>query len=80
MALFTPLDELKLIAGNGRDKKRVNYFYDNDIGNFGYEMGHPMKPQRIRLTHSLVMTYDLYQGMEVYVRAPVCPAFDIYLR
>jgi histone deacetylase 1/2 len=71
MASFTPLDEL--IVGNGHGKKRINYFYDGDIGTFGYETGHPMKPQRIRLAHSLIMNYGLYKGMEVYVRGSDCP-------
>lgn len=65
MALFAPLDT-SLRAGNA--KKRVNYFYDMDIGNFGYELSHPMKPHRIRLTHSLVMNYGLARKMEIYVR------------
>lgn len=52
----------------GRSKKKVNYFYDSDIGNFAYEAGHPMKPQRVRMTHSLVMRYNLYTKMEIHVR------------
>jgi hypothetical protein len=29
---------------------------------------HPMKPTRIRMTHSLVMNYGLYKKMEIFVR------------
>ncbi|KAL8435703.1 hypothetical protein ACSSS7_002306 [Eimeria intestinalis] len=47
-------------------RKRVAYFYDPDIGSFYYGPGHPMKPQRIRMAHALVLSYDLYKHMEVY--------------
>jgi histone deacetylase 1/2 len=50
------------------DKKRVAYFYDSDIGNYSYVTGHPMKPHRIRLAHSLIMNYGIYKHLEVYVR------------
>lgn len=47
-------------------KRRVSYFYDPDFGNFHYGPGHPMKPQRLSLTHSLVLHYGLYKKMDVY--------------
>lgn len=53
-------------------KKRVAYFYDSDIGNYAYVTGHPMKPHRIRLAHSLVMNYNVYKFLEVYVSLPAC--------
>ncbi|KAI0978815.1 hypothetical protein GJ496_000185 [Pomphorhynchus laevis] len=46
--------------------KRVCYYYDNDVGNHYYGQGHPMKPQRIRMTHNLVINYGLYRRLEVY--------------
>lgn len=49
------------------NNKRVAYFYDSDVGNYAYVSGHPMKPHRIRMTHSLVMNYGLYKKMEIYV-------------
>ena len=52
------------------DKKRVAYFYDSDIGNYAYVTGHPMKPHRIRLAHSLVMNYNVYKFLEIYVSDP----------
>ncbi|XP_064626135.1 histone deacetylase 3-like isoform X2 [Lineus longissimus] len=45
---------------------KVIYFYDPDVGNFHYGPGHPMKPQRLTLTHSLVLHYGLYKKMAVY--------------
>jgi histone deacetylase 1/2 len=47
--------------------KRVAYFYDSDVGNYAYVAGHPMKPHRIRMAHSLIMNYGLYKKMEIYV-------------
>lgn len=59
--------QLGSAALNGSSPKKVAYFYDSDIGNYAYVTGHPMKPHRIRLAHSLIMQYDLYQKMEIYV-------------
>ncbi|OQV21135.1 putative histone deacetylase 1-B [Hypsibius exemplaris] len=47
-------------------RKTVSYFYDAAIGNFYYGIHHPMKPHRIRLTHSLILAYGLYRQMNVY--------------
>lgn len=62
--------ELGSVALNGASPKKVAYFYDSDIGNYAYVTGHPMKPHRIRLAHSLIMQYNLYQKMEIYVSSP----------
>jgi histone deacetylase 1/2 len=58
------------ISGPTAKKDRVAYFYDSDIGHYAYATGHPMKPHRIRLAHSLVMHYDLYKDMEIYRAKP----------
>lgn len=50
--------------------KKVAYFYDSDIGNYSYPTGHPMKPHRIRLCHSLIMNYGVYKRMEIYRAKP----------
>ncbi|PGH05834.1 histone deacetylase RPD3 [Polytolypa hystricis UAMH7299] len=68
MASFAPLDVS--IANGVLDKKRVAYFYDSDVGNYAYVAGHPMKPHRIRMAHSLVMNYGLYKKMEIYRAKP----------
>ena len=65
MASFAPLDQ-PLVNGS-TDRKKVAYFYDSDVGNYAYVAGHPMKPHRIRLAHSLIMNYGLYKKMEIYV-------------
>jgi len=51
----------------GSRPKKVAYFYDSDVGNYAYVAGHPMKPHRIRMAHSLIMNYGLYSKMEIYV-------------
>ncbi|KAK8843374.1 histone deacetylase RPD3 [Kwoniella newhampshirensis] len=54
----------------GESKRRVCYFFDSDIGNYHYGPGHPMKPTRIRMCHSLVMNYGLYKKMEIFRAKP----------
>ena len=39
------------------------YYYDPQVGNFHYGAMHPMKPQRIQITHSLVLHYGLHKKM-----------------
>ncbi len=53
--------------GNSSRSNKVAYFYDSDVGNYAYVAGHPMKPHRIRMAHSLIMNYGLYTKMEIYV-------------
>jgi histone deacetylase 1/2 len=60
-----PVDEQ--VATNGTRGKKVAYFYDSDVGNYAYVAGHPMKPHRIRVAHSLVMNYGCFKKMEIYV-------------
>lgn len=46
-----------------------------NIGNFYYGQGHPMKPNRVRMTHQLILGYKLYRLMDVYVRSIQRPHF-----
>lgn len=62
---LAPLDPIT--NGPADRNKKVAYFYDSDVGNYAYVSGHPMKPHRIRMAHSLVMNYGLYKKMEIYV-------------
>jgi len=41
-----------------------------DVGAYTYGLGHPMKPQRMRMTHELVSAYDMLDKMHVLVRYP----------
>ncbi|XP_026193499.1 histone deacetylase 1 [Cyclospora cayetanensis] len=45
--------------------KNVLYFYDEEVGNFFYGPGHPMKPHRVRMTHDLLRSYGLLDKMEL---------------
>jgi histone deacetylase 3 len=47
-------------------RRKVAYFYDPEVGNFHYGAGHPMKPHRLAVTHSLVLNYGLHEKMMVY--------------
>ncbi|KAL8760751.1 MAG: hypothetical protein Q9184_003077 [Pyrenodesmia sp. 2 TL-2023] len=66
MTGFAPIDPPTV----HNDKKSVAYFYDSDVGNYAYVAGHPMKPHRIRMAHSLIMNYGLYKKMEIYRAKP----------
>ncbi|KAK6442199.1 histone deacetylase [Oleoguttula sp. CCFEE 5521] len=68
---YAPLDA----AGAGvnaapSQPRKVAYFYDSDVGNYAYNAGHPMKPHRIRMAHSLIMNYGLYKKLEIYRAKP----------
>ena len=45
----------------------VTCLLSGDIGNYYYGQGHPMKPQRVRMAHNLLLNYGLYRKMEIYV-------------
>jgi len=51
-------------GSSGRDN--VVYFFDSGVGNFHYGQGHPMKPHRLSVTHSLVLNYNLHKHMKVF--------------
>lgn len=48
------------------NNQKVIYFWDSEVGKFHYGPGHPMKPQRLAMTHSLVFNYDLHKKMDIY--------------
>jgi histone deacetylase 1/2 len=47
----------------GGSKRVVSYFYDDDIGNYQYNQGHPMKPFRVRMTDEMIKTYGMDKMM-----------------
>jgi histone deacetylase 1/2 len=71
---FAPLDET---TSSLPRKDKVAYFYDSDVGNYAYVAGHPMKPHRIRVAHSLIMNYGCYKYMEIYVRFTTAFTFTL---
>ncbi|KAG2437411.1 hypothetical protein HXX76_006063 [Chlamydomonas incerta] len=46
-------------------EKVVAYFYDEEIGNYCYGGGNPMRPHRARMCYSLVDSYGLTKKMAV---------------
>ncbi len=61
------MEKLSSMAeGSGSGRRRVDYFYDSTLGLFNYGEGHPMRPHRVRLTHELVVNYNLYKHMNVF--------------
>ncbi|KAI9658971.1 MAG: histone deacetylase [Bathelium mastoideum] len=67
-SLGPPLDEP--VINGSRNRKKIAYFYDSDVGNYAYVAGHPMKPHRVRMAHALIMNYGLYKDMEIYRAKP----------
>ena len=44
---------------------KVLYYYNDDVGNYFYGPGHPMKPHRMRMAHSLLYSYKLLDHLEI---------------
>lgn len=63
-------DTVANLSGPESRKKKVAYFYEPEIGNYYYGQGHPMKPHRVRLTHSLIVDYGLYRKLEMFKPLP----------
>ena len=48
----------------GLSKPVVSYFYDDDIGQYQYNQGHPMKPFRVKMADELIRAYGMDQDMK----------------
>lgn len=66
-----PLEDLQSFR---KRRHKVAYFHHPDTPNFHYGVAHPMKPQRLALTDSLVRGYGLDQVMDCAVPAPATTA------
>jgi len=55
-----------MAASAAAPRARVDYFYDEAVGNFVYSATHPMRPHRVRLTHHLCVSYGLHQHMNIF--------------
>uniref|UniRef100_A0A0G4IDU1 Histone deacetylase n=1 Tax=Chromera velia CCMP2878 TaxID=1169474 RepID=A0A0G4IDU1_9ALVE len=62
------------LSSSDEKKRTVAYLYDADIGSYYYGQNHPMKPQRMRMAHELILSYELYSKMEVYEPHRALPA------
>jgi len=58
------------VSQNPGTRPRVDYFYDEQIGNYHYGANHPMRPHRVRLTHHLIVAYGMYKNMNVFRPKP----------
>ncbi|KAG2278275.1 hypothetical protein Bca52824_060830 [Brassica carinata] len=67
---------VSLPSGPDGRKRRVSYFYEPTIGDYYYGQGHPMKPHRIRMAHSLIVHYNLHRRLEIS-RPNLADASDI---
>lgn len=47
----------------GRNKSVVSYYYNDDVGNYQFNSGHPMKPFRVKMTDEMVKAYGLDKRM-----------------
>ncbi|CEH12470.1 histone deacetylase [Ceraceosorus bombacis] len=59
------MEPLPLPTTSSRRRDRVTYIHDEDVGNYSYGYGHPMKPHRMRMTHNLVSNYGLHRYMHL---------------
>ncbi len=57
------------ISASAAPRTSVSFvlFPPDDYTGYYYGPDHPMKPQRIAMTHQLVLGYDLHKHMDVYV-------------
>jgi histone deacetylase 1/2 len=51
-------------------EKRIGYYYDEEIGNFCYGGGNPMRPHRARMVYSLLKAYGLTNNLIVHRPEP----------
>ena len=62
---------LIVVSGVGNfiimSRRKVSYFYDEDVPHHYYGPGHPMKPARLKMTHHLVLGYNLHREMDMLV-------------
>ena len=47
----------------GGNKPVVSYYYDDDIGHYQFNQGHPMKPFRVRMTNEMIKAYGMDKQM-----------------
>ena len=62
MSATPPFDPTPVSTSS--NPRRVAYFYDPDVGNYVYQLGHCMKPHRIRMAHNLIVNYDLCDDVD----------------
>lgn len=61
---YPPLDLRVLKSQN---TKRISYYYDEEVANHYYREDHPMEPQRIKMTHSLIIHTGIFKKLSIIV-------------
>eukprot|EP00983_Pelagomonas_calceolata_P027518 864327-Pelagomonas_calceolata.AAC.3 len=51
-------------------EKVVAYFYDEEVGNYTFGGGNPMRPHRARMVYSLLNSYGVTRNMIVHRPEP----------
>ena len=46
--------------------KKVAYLYNDSITNYHFSKEHPMKTKRIKMTHSLIQSYNLCPYLNMF--------------
>ncbi|WRT63370.1 uncharacterized protein IL334_000275 [Kwoniella shivajii] len=64
MSVADPSSSSTAEGSSNQPSRRVAYYYDQDVGNYHYYLGHPMKPHRIRMAHNLIVNYGLADEVE----------------
>lgn len=54
--------------------RKVLYLHDPEVGCYHYAKGHPMKPIRVQMTHSLIVNYGLHKYMDT--KRPFHASYD----
>ena len=84
---WLPLSPRSCCPPVSMSRRRVSYYYDRewyskhlvpgltrppaDVGCYSFGITHPMKPQRMRITHELLTAYDMLPKMRVLVSSPL---------
>ncbi|KAK6464290.1 hypothetical protein DFJ63DRAFT_67851 [Scheffersomyces coipomensis] len=54
-------------SSNGNNRSNVSYHYNPEASRYHYGALHPMKPFRLMLTDHLVISYKLYEKMDLFI-------------
>ncbi|KAL1222116.1 Histone deacetylase 7 [Cardamine amara subsp. amara] len=65
-----------LASGPDGRKRRVSYFYEPKIGDYFYGNDQPTKRERIRMTHTLILSYKLDRYIDEINRPDFAAASD----
>jgi histone deacetylase 1/2 len=47
-------------------RRRIGYFFDEEIGMYTFKRGHPMRPFRVKVADELIKAYGMDQLMTCF--------------